>query len=113
MIHHLQENVEQIFVSFLYFVQYKHRIWCLTDCVRQKPALIETDIARRRSNQTRHGVLLHVLTHVKAQEIHAQNSSQLLCQLGLSDTSRSGKQKRTNRLSRIAQSGARQLDCLY
>ena len=51
VIHHLQKDVEQIRMRLLDLVEQQHAMGMLVDAVRQKPALVETDISRavRRS----------------------------------------------------------------
>ena len=50
----------------------------LIDAVGKKPALIEADIARRRTDEARNRVLLHVFRHVEAQQLDAHEGSKLL-----------------------------------
>ena len=63
------------------------------DRVGEQPALVEADVARRRADQPRHRVLLHVLAHVEAQELHAQRLGELLGELGLADAGGPGEQE--------------------
>ena len=53
---------------------------------------------------------LHVLAHVEAQEGDAQHLGELLGHLGLADAGRAGEQEAADRLLRIAQAGAGDLD---
>jgi hypothetical protein len=55
-------------------------------------------------------VLLHVLRHVEADELDAENLRQLPRQLGLADTRGSGKQEVADRFVGRSQPRARQLD---
>ena len=48
-----------------------HRVRRLADGVGEQAALVEADVARRRADEPRHRVLLHVLGHVEAQELDA------------------------------------------
>src|SRR3974390_849145 len=82
----------------------------LIDAVGEQPALVEADIAGRRADQARYRVPLHVFRHVKAYQLDAKRHGQLLGNLGLADAGRPGKQVTANRLFRLAQAGARQLD---
>ena len=72
VVHHLQQQVEQIRVRLLDLVEQQHRVRRLVDRVGQQAALIEADVAGRRADQARHRVPLHVLRHVEAQEADAQ-----------------------------------------
>ena len=60
VIHHLQQDVEEIGVRLLDLVEQKHRVRVLVDGVGQQAALVEADIARRRADQARDRVPLHV-----------------------------------------------------
>lgn len=53
VIHDLQQNVEQVRMSFLDFIEQQHAVRMLIDRVGQKAALIETDITRRGTDQPR------------------------------------------------------------
>ena len=64
------------------------RMRMLVDAVGQQAALVEADIARRRADQPRDRVLLHVLRHVEAQQLDAHQGRQLLGDLGLADAGR-------------------------
>ena len=69
----------------------------LADGVDEQAALLEADVAGRRADQPRHGVLLHVLAHVEADELVAELHRQLLGELGLADAGRSGEQEAAGR----------------
>ena len=75
VVHHLEQDVEEVGVRLLDLVEHQHRVRRLADGVGQQPALVEADVARRRADQPRHGVLLHVLGHVEAQELDAQHAA--------------------------------------
>ena len=53
---------------------------------------------------------LHVLGHVEADQLDAQDEGELLGDLGLADAGGAGEQEGADRLVRLAQAGARQLD---
>ena len=82
----------------------------LVDAVGQQAALVEADVARRRADQARDRVLLHVLRHVEAQQLDAHQGGELLGDLGLADAGRAREQVAADRLLRLAQARARQLD---
>ena len=63
VVHHLQEDVEDVGVRLLDLVQQQHGVAVLVDGVGEQAALVEADIARRRADQPRDGVPLHVLGH--------------------------------------------------
>ena len=91
MIHHLQQDVENIRMRFFDFVEQQHRIRLLGDLLGEQPALIEADIARRRTDQARHRVALHVLRHIKANQLHAHHIGQLARDFGLAHTGGAGE----------------------
>jgi hypothetical protein len=66
VVHHLQQNVEHIRMRLLDLVEENHRVGPAMHGLGQLAALVVAHVARRRANQPRHGVLLHVLAHVDA-----------------------------------------------
>ena len=87
-----------------------HRVRMLPDGVDEQPALLEPDVARRRADQPRDGVLLHVLAHVEAQELVAEVHRELLGQLGLADAGRTGEEEASGRTLGLSEPGPRALD---
>ena len=69
VIHDLQQDVEQVRMRLLDLVEQQHAVRMLVDAVGQQAALVEADVARRRADQPRHGVPLHVLRHVEADQV--------------------------------------------
>ena len=61
---------------------------CLVICLGQQAALVEADVARRRADQARHRVALHVLRHVEADQLDAHAVGELARDLGLADAGR-------------------------
>ena len=110
VVHHLQQDVEQVRMRLLDLVEQQHAMRMLVDAVGQQAALVEADIAGRRADQPRDGVALHVFRHVEAQQLDAERGGQLLGDFGLADAGRAGEQVGADRLFRFAQAGARQLD---
>ena len=98
-------------MRLLDLVQQQHRVRMLVDRVGQQAALVEADIARRRADQPRlTRVPLHVLRHVEADQLDAHGRGQLPRHLGLADAGRAAEQVVADRLLRLAQAGAGQLD---
>ena len=110
VVHHLQQDVEDVGVRLLDLVEQQHRVGMLADRVDQQAALLEADVSRRRADQPRDGVLLHVLAHVEAHELVAEVQRELLGELGLADAGRAGEQEAAGRAIRLAEAGARSLD---
>ena len=103
VIHHLQQDVEDVGMRLLDLVEQQHRVGMLADRVDQQPALLEADVSGRRADQPRHRVLLHVLAHVEADELVAEVQRELLRQLGLADAGRTGEQEAAGRPIRLAE----------
>ena len=110
VIHHLQQDVEQIRVRLFDFVQQQHAMGMLIDTIGQKPTLIEADIARRCADQTADRMPLHIFAHVEAQQFDAHDRGQLLRHFGLADAGGAGEQITADGLFRLAQARTRELD---
>lgn len=65
---HLQEDVHDLRVRLLDFVEEDDGERLLTHAIGQHPALLEPDVAGRRADQFRDRVLLLELAHVEAQK---------------------------------------------
>ena len=92
VIQNLKQNIEYIRMCFLYLIEEDNRIRFPADCLSQLTALIVADISRRCSDQAGYRVLLHVLTHIDTDHVVLvieQSLGQSLCQLSLTNTSRS------------------------
>ena len=110
VVHHLQQDVEHVRMRLLDLVEQQHAMRVLVHAVGQKAALIEPDIARRRADQSRNRVFLHVFRHVEAQQLHPERVGKLLGHLGLADAGGSREEVVADRLLRLPQAGTRQLD---
>ena len=88
VIHHLQQDIVQILMRLFDFIEQQYRMRVLINRVRQKPALIEADIARRRTNQARHAMAFHIFGHVEADQFNAKRLRQLLGDFRLAHTRR-------------------------
>ena len=110
VVHHLEQDVVDVGVRLLDLVEQHDRVRVLVDRVGELAALIEADVARRRADQPRHRVLLHVLRHVEPDELDAEHARELLGELGLADAGRAREQEAAGRLVRVAEARARQLD---
>ena len=106
IVKNLKQHIEHIDMGLFDFIEQNHRIWLASYRLGQPAALVPADIPRRRTDQTRHRMRLHKLTHIDsghAVGIVKQKLRQRLGQLGLTDTGRSQKQKHADRPIRIAQ----------
>ena len=82
----------------------------MRDGVGQQAALVETDVTRRRADQARHRMLFHVLAHVEAHELDAQDLSELLGDSVLPTPVGPEKRKQPIGFSGMAKPRARKLD---
>jgi hypothetical protein len=94
IVHHLQQDVEQIGMGLLDFVEQQHAMRLLVDRIGQQAALIIADIARRRADQAADRVTLHIFRHVEALDRDAHDrSASCLRHFGLADAGRAGEQE--------------------
>ncbi len=82
----------------------------LGDRLGQQSPLIEAHIAWRRADESAHSMALHVLGHVKSDQVDPQDVSQLTCGLSLTNARRARKQEGTDGLVDLAQPRSRHLD---
>ena len=113
VVEHLQQHVEDIVMGLLDLVEQDHAVRPAAHGFGQIAALFVADIARRRTDQSAHGMLLHELAHVDAH--HGlfgveQEAGQGLAQLGLADAGRAQKQEGAIRPARIRQTRTRAPD---
>ena len=83
------------------------------DRLGELAALLVADVARRRADEPRHRVLLHVLRHVDAHHrplVVEEEVGERARELGLADAGRAEEQERADRAVRIGQPGARAPD---
>ena len=66
VIEHLQQDVEHVGMGLLHLVEQHHAVGIAAHGLGQLAALVVAHVSRRRSDQTLHGELLHVLGHVDA-----------------------------------------------
>ena len=91
-------------MCFLDLIKKYNRIRFSSDCLCQLSTFIVSDISRRSSDQSGHGIFLHVLTHIDTNHvvlIIKQALGKCLCKLCLTYTCRSKEQERTDWFCRI------------
>jgi hypothetical protein len=101
----LQQQVGDVVMSLLDLVEEHHRIGLPADALGQLAALVVADVARRRADHLRHGVLFHVLAHVEAHEgvlAAEQELSQTPRHLGLADPRGAEEDERADGPLRVA-----------
>ncbi len=112
-VQHLEQNVEDVRVRFLDFIQQDHGVGLPPHRLGQRSRVLIADVARRGADQPRDGELLHVLRHVDPDEgrgIGKEELGQRSGQLGLSDPGRAGEDEGANGTVRILESGPRTAD---
>src|SRR5699024_2665825 len=105
----LQQRVEDVRMGLLHLVEEDDRERLPADLLRHLTALFVPDVSRRRTEQTRNGVLLRVLRHIEADEgvlIAEEELGQRLGQLGLAYAGGSGEDELTGRPLRILETSA-------
>ena len=110
VVEHLQQDVEDIGVGLLDFIEQHDRVGLAPHGLGELSALVVTDVSRRRTDQTRDAVTLLVFAHVDSRHhrvVVEEELGQRLRQLGLAHTRRTEEDERTNRLARVVQSGTR------
>ena len=98
VVHDLQQDVVEIGMRLLDFVEQQHAMRMLVDGVGQQAALIEADIAGRRADQPAHRVALHIFRHVEAHELDAERCRELARGFRLADAGRAGEEIAADRL---------------
>ena len=110
VVEQLQEDVEDVGVGLLDLVEQDHAVRPAPHRLGQLPALVVADVAGRRADEARDGVLLHVLRHVEPHDralVVEHELGERLRELGLADAGRAEEDERADRAVRILQAGAR------
>ena len=110
VVEHLQEDVEHVRMRLLDLVEQDDLIGPPPHRFGERAAFVVADIARRRADQARDRVLLHVLGHVDADQrvlVVEQIGRQRLGQLGLADAGGPQEHERADRPVRVLQARAR------
>src|SRR2546430_17703398 len=102
-------------MRFFYFIEENDRIGPAPDGFGKLAAFLVTDVTRRRADQSRDGVFLHVLAHVDPDHgvlVVEQKFRERSRQFGFADAGRSEKNKRAERTTWVLQTGASAADCV-
>ena len=91
-------------------VKQQHAVGVLADGFRQEPALIEAHIARRRTDEPGNGMPLHVLRHIKAEQLDPKDMGQLATDLRLADPRGAREEEGADGLALLLEPGPGQLD---
>ena len=99
IVEHLQQHVEHVGMRLLDLVEQQHLIGPAPHGLGERAALLVADVARRRADQPRHRMFLHVFGHVEPHHgglVVEQEARQRLGQLGLADASGAEKDEGAN-----------------
>ena len=110
VVEHLQQHVEHVVMRLLDFVEQHHRVRLAAHGLAELPAFLVADVARRRADEPRDGVLLHVFAHVYPDHrglVVEEKFRQRAGRLGFAHAGRAEENKRADRAVRILQSAAR------
>ncbi len=111
----LEQRVEDVGVGLLDLVEEHHRERLASHGLGELAALVVPDVARRRPDEARHGVLLHVLAHVELDEralVTEEELGERLGGLGLPHARRAEEDERARRALRVLEAGTRPADRL-
>ena len=111
----LQQDIEHIRVRLFDLVKQNDGIRSAAHGFGQLAALLVAHVSGRRTNQTRHGELLHILRHIDAHQILfivKQRLCQRLGKLCLADAGRAKEQERAEGPVRVLDACSASLDSL-
>ena len=100
VVENLKQDVEDVPVGFLDFIEKNHRVGAPAHHLAQLTALLVSDVARRRADEAGDPVFLHVFGHVDAHHrplVIEQKLRECPAQLGLPDAGWTEKDERTDR----------------
>jgi hypothetical protein len=100
----LQQRVEDVGVCLFDFIEQHDTERLASNALGELAALVESDVSGRGAEEARCGVLLAVLRHIERDEcifVVKQELGESFGELGLSDTGRTGEDKRTRRALRV------------
>ena len=113
VVQYLQKDVEHVRVRLFHFIKEDDAVRLAAHGLGELAALLVAHVSRRRADQTRDGVLLHVLGHVDAHEVLfvvEQRLRQRLGQLRLAYARGSEEEERADGPVRVLYAGARAED---
>ncbi len=99
IVHHLQENVEDVRMRLFDFVEEHNRVGTTANLFGQLSAFFVADVSWRRADQASDRVLLHVFGHVDAEHgvlVVEQEFGERAGEFGFADARRSEKDEGTD-----------------
>jgi hypothetical protein len=110
MVHDLQQDIEHIRMGLLDLIQEQHRMRLFGDRFGEQSTLVKTHISRGSTYQTADRMALHVLRHVKADQLDAHDEGELFGCFGFAHTGGAAEEEGADGFIRLAQTRARHLD---
>src|SRR5262249_11508499 len=110
IVEHLEEHVPDVLMRLLDLVEENDRIRPAPDGLGELPAFVVADVAGRRADEARDGVLLHVFAHVEANHgalVVEEELGEGPRKLRFADAGRSEKQEAADWTPFFAQARAR------
>ncbi len=104
----LEQDVEDIRMCLLHFIQQDDGVRLAADCFRQLAALLMSDISRRCTDESGDGMPFHVFTHIDADHVLLgieHGRCQCFGELSLADTGRAEEEEAAGRAVRILDAG--------
>ena len=105
----MEQDVENVGVRLFNLIEQHYGIRSPPDGLGELSAFFVSDVTRRRSDQTRDRVLLHIFAHIDANHcvlVVEEEFSQRAGEFGFSNSGWSEENKRADRAIRILQTGA-------
>jgi hypothetical protein len=110
VVHHLQQDVEEVGMRLLDLVEQDHRVGMLAHGIHEQAALLEAHVAGGSADEAGHRVLLAVFAHVVADELVPEVEGELLGQLRLAHAGGASEQEAARGMVGMAEPRARALD---
>ena len=108
VIEHLQEHVEDVRVGLLHLIKQQNRIGTPTHRLGELATFLVTDVSRRCTEKPGHGIALHELAHVQADQgffLIEEGRRQGFGEFGLAHTGGAEEEKGTDRTAGILHAG--------
>ena len=111
MIHDLQQQVEYVGMGLLDLVEQQDAMRLFVDRLGEQATLVEAHVSGRGTDEARYRMALHVLRHIKTQQLDTEHVGELPGHLGLAHAGRPRKQESPDWFFRTAQPRTRLDKC--
>src|SRR5574344_192686 len=110
VIHHLQKDIVNVFVSLFNFIKQHNCMWIFAHRIRKQSAFFKSNVSRWRTDESAHRVLFLILAHVKPYQLFSKRFGKHTGKFRFANASRSYKQKTCFRTVRVTKSGSSLFD---